>query len=430
MAMRQSLADRIMNSICGRGKTETAISFRRLLSESTAADRALLVRIQPHDAGQKIVRIIQSQFVIEPGFQAPPRSLVMRWMRTGALRDGSGVALALGALVTDGMAIYANAEVRSKLRSKPLLQATLSSAHTLPAVVYEDESLVAINKPTGVASQPGDGGGGGGGGVRARRAATVDNGAGKSIVELLPALASKLNCGKLRMVHRLDRDTSGLLLLTKTAEAANAMRGAFADRAESAAGASAATERKLTATAGALTYSISKHYLALVDAAAAVKSGVIVEPVRHVDSESRKLVSLPAVTRFTARDLQLPAATSVFLLQPLTGRKHQLRQHIAHLFGGRCGIRGDPRYPLRRATAPAPVAAHTSGAMCLHAWHYEVRVQANDGKRPDRALRMFAPLPSHIAQLASKSAPGVSTAALQRMAEEMLLEHARSHSSR
>jgi 23S rRNA pseudouridine1911/1915/1917 synthase len=114
----------------------------------------------------------------------------------------------------------------------------------------------------------------------------------------------------LQICHRIDRETSGVLLIARTREAASFLKRAFASRA------------------------VKKTYLALVHGIPAPSSGVIDAPMRLIESRSHLMMGveddgLPSVTRYRVQ--QTFARHALVEAAPETGRQHQIRVHLAHL---------------------------------------------------------------------------------------------------
>jgi len=187
-----------------------------------------------------------------------------------------------------------------------------------PRIVLLDEHLVVVDKPAGMPSVP-------------------------ALTPSDPAdVASVLAAGPLagmprpEAVHRLDRDTSGLLILARTAAARAALGRAF--------------ERGL----------VEKRYRALVIGRPPVSEGLIhlpLGPDRTAPPRQRvdPIIGRPATTRWMTIDgLGLPVGVTALELLPVTGRSHQLRVHLAWLG---CPILGDRLY--------GPPAA--GGRLWLHA---------------------------------------------------------------
>ena len=172
-------------------------------------------------------------------------------------------------------------------------------------IIYEDEALLAFDKPAGLSSQ--------GGRIQA---ATLD--------DLLAAFA-KSNGKRPRLVHRLDRDTSGVILAAKTKPAA-----AFLGRA-------------------LMTRRVKKTYVALVaPGAPSPPSGRIEAPLRRVSQGREVHMEICAADHPDAETADTGYRTiasndqAAFVeLRPHTGRMHQLRVHMASI--GR-PIAGDARY--------------------------------------------------------------------------------------
>ena len=183
------------------------------------------------------------------------------------------------------------------------IEALQRSVEDQLTVIYEDESLVAVNKPSGMLSVPGLTG-------------------IPSAYELL--LASRPD---LMVVHRLDMSTSGVLVFAKTKEAHYELQRQFAER-----------EAK-------------KRYIADVEGSIAQESGLISLPLRLDPlNRPRQVVDhtngKPAVTHFKKiTERATPNGTVTRLaLTPQTGRTHQLRLHCAHAEGLGTPIVGDELY--------------------------------------------------------------------------------------
>jgi len=217
-------------------------------------------------------------------------------------------------------------------------------------VIYEDAEVLALNKPSGLSSQGG----------RAQ-VHTLD--------EMLWAFA-KPGKARPRLIHRLDRDTSGVILTAKTQPAAGFLGKAMMGRR------------------------VKKTYLAVV------APGAPDPPAGEIDAALRReeigreaymrVCSLdhpdaePALTRY--RTLAASETAALVELKPQTGRMHQLRVHLASL--GR-PIAGDPRYGGALALDGAPVPR-----LMLHASELEFPHPSEAGPR-----RVAAPMPADMAGL-------------------------------
>ncbi|MFN9370150.1 MAG: RluA family pseudouridine synthase [Planctomycetia bacterium] len=183
----------------------------------------------------------------------------------------------------------------------------MTAACDPPRIVHCDEAIVVVEKPSGMPSVP------------ART--PLDP----------PCVAERLAAffGTVEAVHRLDRDTSGLLVLARSAEARAALGRAF--------------EHGL----------VAKRYVAVVRGAPPIDAGEIHQPLApDPDRPPRQRVDVVhgrrAVTRWWQRERGLagtPAeGCSLLELEPLTGRSHQLRVHLAWLG---CPLLGDRLYGPR-----------------------------------------------------------------------------------
>lgn len=192
-------------------------------------------------------------------------------------------------------------------------------------IVYEDEDLLVVNKPAGIAVHPGAG----------QTRGTLVN----ALLFHRPALANVGDPLRPGIVHRLDKETSGLVIVAKSASAHQALQAQFKAR------------------------HVHKLYLALCVGAVHPPEGNINQPIgrhpRHrqrmaiVPSGRAALTHYATLARFALRDE--PARTySLVKARPITGRTHQLRVHFA---ASGFPIVGDAVYgarsdPLTRQLAP------------------------------------------------------------------------------
>ncbi len=214
-----------------------------------------------------------------------------------------------------------------------------------PQLIHGDPWLLALAKPSGLLSQPGLG----------------------------PELAASLSgwaqrrWPEARLVHRLDRDTSGLILLARDADTHRRLSQAFAERR------------------------VRKTYLARVHGVPLARSGLIDQPIARLGTRPPRYGVVPfaaggtggrrALTRWR-RLHQAPACmnsrvpdTCPLLLQPLTGRSHQLRVHLAWLGHP---VLGDPLYGPTVCTvadSPAMEACPGNAAARLHLHAAGLRLQ-------------------------------------------------------
>ena len=218
-------------------------------------------------------------------------------------------------------------------------------------VLYKDDEVIALNKPPGLAVQ---------GGTRTRR----------HIDAMLDALKFD-KPERPRLVHRLDRDTSGVLLVARSAASAARLAQEFRGRA------------------------VRKIYWALCVGVPKLARGRIDLPLeKSADGrEGREAVRAAAgekgkrAVTYYATLGTIGTKASWLALMPVTGRTHQLRVHCAAM---EHSIVGDRKYggPAGELTF-GPLEP---GKLCLHARSLEL---ARDGRQP---LHIAAPLPDHMAE--------------------------------
>lgn len=169
-------------------------------------------------------------------------------------------------------------------------------------VVYDDQWLTVLNKPSGMLTVPGK---------------ALDDSLLSRYREAHPEAVGPI------VVHRLDQETSGLVVFAKDKATHKALQQQFE------------------------AHSVKKRYIALLDGIVTRDEGVIDLPLRpDVDDRPRQRVDRehgkPAITRYHV--LERRGGHTLIALQPLTGRTHQLRVHCSHPLGLNCPIVGDRLY--------------------------------------------------------------------------------------
>ena len=191
-------------------------------------------------------------------------------------------------------------------------------------IVYEDNHIVVVDKPSGVLSVPGIMG-------------------GTSVQQWLRD--EYLHSNELFVVHRLDMATSGLLVAAKSMEVYKELQRQFAGR------------------------EVKKEYTAILDGMPITREGIIELPLA-ADYENRPRQKVdytcgkPAVTRYKVIDAveRDGRQCAVVCFEPVTGRTHQLRVHAAHKDGLDCPIVGDALY----GTVVERLMLHASRIAFLH----------------------------------------------------------------
>jgi 23S rRNA pseudouridine1911/1915/1917 synthase len=194
-------------------------------------------------------------------------------------------------------------------------------------VVYEDRDLLVINKPPGLTVHPAPG----------HRGGTLVN-AVLARVPNLPGIAGSLRPG---IVHRLDKDTSGLLVVAKSDEAHRGLAAQLRDR------------------------TMSRTYLAVVRGNVPRPEGTISAPLGRHPVHRTRIAVVPggrgAVTHYTRLEQFPDAALLACRLE--TGRTHQIRVHLAHIGHP---VLGDPLYGRARVPELRRQALHAARLEFTH----------------------------------------------------------------
>jgi 23S rRNA pseudouridine955/2504/2580 synthase len=276
-------------------------------------------------------------------------NMVSRWARTGQVRV-AGKRAAPGDRLEAGQEISfppapppSARTARPQPKRDPLTEEEVHFVKDM--VIHEDANAFVLNKPPGLATQ---------GGTKTTQ----------HLDRLLDGLAGE--GGRPKLVHRLDKDTSGALLVARTPRAATHFSKAFSGR----------TARKIY---WALVVGVPSGDEGEVDAPLAKQPGTGGEKM-HISEEH----GLPAKTRWRVIDNAGNRAAWVEL-QPLTGRTHQLRAHMAALGHP---IVGDGKYG-------GPEAFLTGGvSRKLHLHARRIRIDSPTGGKID----VTAEPPSHFAE--------------------------------
>lgn len=218
-------------------------------------------------------------------------------------------------------------------------------------LLYEDPKVYVFNKPAGLAVQGG-------------------SGVNRHVDDMLEAWRNKRG-EKPRLVHRLDRDTSGVLVVARTRGAAQALTAAF-------------RERETKKTYWALVKGIPRKRedkIATWLAKEATEDGDRMRVVSHGEPDSDHAISYYRVIESAGQVL------TWLEMEPYTGRTHQLRVHAAHIG---CPIIGDPKYFEADTNWSFPGGIQNR----LHLHARRIRIPNPSGGIID----VTAPLPPHMVQ--------------------------------
>lgn len=254
------------------------------------------ITVKQDDDGQRMDRWLKKEL------EGVPFGLLQKLMRKGQIRVDSK-RVKPDTRVKEGQCVRIppmenkqGKEYKVSLEDKKFIESL---------VLYDDGDIMAINKPSGLATQ-------GGTGIK------------RHVDGLLEAMKNKEGV-KPRLVHRLDKDTSGVLLLARSADMARRLGKTFKGR------------------------DIQKIYWALVMPAPEMNNGEIRAPLLKAGIGDREKMiidieeGLPATTLFDVMDRAHKQAAFV-AFWPRTGRTHQIRAHAQHLG---CPIIGDFKYGER-----------------------------------------------------------------------------------
>jgi 23S rRNA pseudouridine955/2504/2580 synthase len=281
-----------------------------------------------------------------------PKTHLYRIIRSGEVRVNKGRAAADTRVETGDVIrlppvrVSPRLGVQSKAAAHPAAAAAGTQAARNFRILFEDEHLLAIDKPAGIA---------------------VHGGSGISFGVIEQLRLARPEARFLELVHRLDRETSGVLLVAKKRNALKALQDQFRQR------------------------ETGKTYLALVLGHWPARKKVLDQPLHkyvlaagdalHAEGERRvKVVArddpdgLPSVTLVKVRATSAPKVEPAFSLLEVTiktGRTHQIRVHLAT---EGMPIAGDDKYGNFEVNKALARAAGTGNLkrMFLHAWRLQV----------------------------------------------------------
>jgi len=268
-----------------------------------------------------------------------------------------------GQILLDGQQVKPKVKVYGEQELQLNIEAVEVSDDCLPEdiplnIIYEDESLIVVNKPAGLVVHPAAG----------HRAGTLQNG----LLFYDESLAEVPRAG---IVHRLDKDTTGLMVVARNLVSHKYLVNQIQQR------------------------EVHREYQAVVHGVM-TGGGTVDEPIgRHSHDRVRMTVredGRPSVTHY--RVLKRFRAYSHLHLELETGRTHQIRVHMQHL---RHPIVGDPVYAGRPRIPPEAGAEFIEllrnfGRQALHAWRLSLVHPVTD-----ETINWQADLPDDMQQLLS-----------------------------
>ncbi|MCG3878250.1 RluA family pseudouridine synthase [Psychrobacter sp. Ps6] len=252
-----------------------------------------------------------------------PKSHIYKMIRSDEVRVNNKRCKAHDRVQREDVVRIAPVELAT--RDKPIISTEFAKS-LLARVVYEDEGLLVLNKPSGIAVHGGSG---------------LDFG----VIEAMREVTGKKY---LELIHRIDKDTSGLLMISKKRSTLKVLQQHLVDK------------------------TIQKHYLCLAKGQPALNEQRINAPLlrytlasgeRRVKVDAQDLQAKESQTDIIVHDRFMINGQPVSLIEakPLTGRTHQIRVHLAHIGHA---ILGDDKYNVHDKSG-----VHR---LCLHAWRLDI----------------------------------------------------------
>jgi len=268
------------------------------------------------------------------------RSRIQAWIREGRVLVNDQPATKTG--------LTLEAPARVTVHIPPVLPSRLEPEDIALDVIFENDDVLVVNKPAGMVVHPSPG----------HTSGTLVHAA----LAHAPEMRGVGGEHRPGVVHRLDKDTSGVIILAKNDAAHQFLQAQFKTR------------------------STRKVYLALVDGAPPTPAGRIEAPIDRDPSHRKRMKVVPpgkgraAVTEY--RTLETFPGYTLLEARPLTGRTHQIRVHLAFLG---CPVTADALYGRKKGTA-LPLTRHF-----LHAHSLTITLPG------ETAPRTFtAPLPDDL----------------------------------
>ncbi len=277
------------------------------------------------------------RYIREKLFKNIPQSLLERYLRTKVITVNNAYVKS-NSRTQAGQILSYDSSLSFQNPTQHVKREVKDTDFNCP-IIYQDQYIIALNKPCGIAVQ---------GGPKIKL----------SIDDMLDTFEA-VNNERPRIVHRLDKETSGILIVARTLEAARFLTNLFANK------------------------KIIKLYRAILHGVLSQESGKVDIPLINTSTYRHKVLAnktgKPAITYFKRLKTVIEKNFSYVELQPITGRKHQLRAHMEYLG---LPIIGDTKYGD---------STIKTERLLLHA--YEMTFTLPN----DKKIHIKAPVPNYIA---------------------------------
>lgn len=311
------------------------------------------------DAGPRLDQFLTTHYTHDG--QAHSRAEVQRWIKEGRVHV-DGARGKPGLHVEEGMSIEVD------LPDAPPPSAAIKAEAIPVSIIYQDDDLIIVDKPAGLVVHPAPG--------------HADGTLVNAVLYHVPEIEGVGGAQRPGIVHRLDKETSGLIVIARNERAHRALQAQFADR------------------------TVYKEYIALVEGGVDPPDGIISAPVGRHPADRKRQAVLPAnseghtvgrdavteyhtINRYHALARGASGKQTFTLLRviPHTGRTHQIRVHLAWR---QHPVIGDRLYGPRTPRLPV-------GRQFLHAHKLTLRLPSTGAERT-----FVAPLPADLQALIDK----------------------------
>jgi 23S rRNA pseudouridine955/2504/2580 synthase len=318
------------------------------------------ITVSDDDGGQRIDRWLRSLF------PHVSQGRIEKMCRKGELRlDGGRVKASTRVEAGQAVRVPPMPDAAHRPAPAPRLVSDADARMIRDCVIYRDDEVIVLNKPAGLAVQGG-------------------SGTTRHVDGLSEALRFDYE-DKPRLVHRLDKDTSGILVLARTRSAASALTAAFRHR----------NTRKIywALVAGVPTPYLGEIKTGLVKAAGHGSKG---EGEKMIPVDSRDIDATPGAKRahtVYATLYRVASRAAWVAMEPITGRTHQLRAHMA---GMGHPIIGDGKYGGSGQENLGDGWGAQLGGIISKKLHLHARRMMFEHPVTKKMISVVAPLPEHM----------------------------------